>query len=208
MWNVTQLLTVTSLFVVFLYAEARGQQESFLQIGDPVPEFCCLDQQGHVWDSSDHFGKGIRVIYFYPADFAFCSARQAQRYRDSQRELAAFGAEVIGVSGDGVESHHLFSDTHSLNFALLSDADGGIARQFGVPIRAGGKAMPADASGKPLIGPNGNVVQFPRDFTAARWTFIIDPDGHVIYREMDVAPRTDTKEVLQFLRERKASQDF
>ena len=118
------------------------------------------------------------------------------------------GAGVIGISDDSVECHRLFSDTYSLNFKLLSDADGGIARQIGVPIRAGGKAMPADAAGKPMIGPNGNVVQFPRDFTAARWTFIIDPDGHVIYREMDVAPRTDTKEVLQFLRERKASQDF
>ncbi|MEJ7593958.1 MAG: hypothetical protein WKF77_20660 [Planctomycetaceae bacterium] len=64
MWKVTQLFTETSLLVVPLFAEARDQQESSLQIGDPVPEFCCLDQQGYVWDSSDHFGKGIRVVYF------------------------------------------------------------------------------------------------------------------------------------------------
>ena len=67
--------------------------------------------------------------------------------------------------------------------------------------------MPADASGKPLIGPNGNVVQIPRDFTAARWTFIIDSDGHVIYREMDVAPRTDSRKVVEFLCEWTAHHD-
>ena len=204
MWNVTQLLTVTSLFVAFLCSEARGQQQCSLKIGDQVPEFCCFDHRGQIWESSDHFSQGIRVVYFYPADFAACSATQAQHYRDNQRELAAFGAEVIGISGDGIKSHRLFSETHALTFTLLSDRDGGIARQFGVPLRAGGKAMPADKEGKPILDTDGTVLQIPRDFAAARWTFIIDSDGHVIYRETDVAPGTDTKEVLQFLCEWKA----
>ncbi len=185
MWKATQLLTITSLLVASLFAEACAQHESSLQIGDPVPQFCCLDQNGQIWDSTDHFGKGIRVVYFYPADFAFCSARQAQHYRDSQQELAALGAEVIGLSGDGVECHRQFSHSHSLNFTLLSDADGSIARQFGVPLRAGGKAMPTDATGNPVIGPDHKILKIPRDFTAARWTFIIDREGYVIYREME-----------------------
>lgn len=162
-------------------AAAVGRAQG-LEIGDPSPEFECWDDAGHVWKSGDHLGHKLQVVYFYQGDFAFCCTRQAERYQNSLCELYSLDAEVVGISGDSVESHRKFSSEQELDFALLSDGKGEIARKFGVPLRAGGKG---------------------REVTAARWTFIIDQDRRVIYREHDVNPIGDTRQVLEFLRHRK-----
>ncbi len=43
------------------------------------------------------------------------------------------GAEVIGISADSVESHKKFAEKYHLSFALLSDTDNQVRKQFGVP---------------------------------------------------------------------------
>lgn len=196
----TRLFTITGLLSAFLLAgTAGGGDENSLQVGDLVPEFKCLDDQGQIWDSRDHVGKKVVVVYFYPSDFAFCCTRQAVRYRDGQRELAAHGVEVVGVSGDVVAAHRMFKETHRLNFALLADFEGNVARKFGVPMRAGGKAMVKDADGMSLVGKDGAAIKVRRDFTAERSTFVIGKDGRIIYRESAVSPVKDSQEVLEFL---------
>lgn len=161
-------------------------------VGDVMPEFQCLDDQGKIWDSRDHIGQHPLVIYFYPSDFAFCCTRQARCYREDQKELGKQCAEVIGISGDTVEAHQLFKTTNGLDFTLLSDGDGGVATKFGVPLRAGGKAMTIDREG--------NTVRIPRKFSAARWTFLVGTNGKILYREIQVSPVKDSQVVLEFLR--------
>ncbi len=147
MWHFTRFLKMTGLWNVSLWSvsllvgAALGDDPKCLQVGDSIPEFQCLDDQGKMWDSREYAGKHMLVIYFYPSDFAFCCTSQAQRYRDCQRELADQGVKLIGISGDTVLAHGMFKTTCSLNFPLLADVDGSIARKFGVPLRSGGKAM-------------------------------------------------------------------
>ena len=206
MRHATRLFTITGLIGGFLLAGAvsRGE-ENALQVGDLVPEFKCLDDQGQIWDSRDHVGKKMIVVYFYPSDFAFCCTRQAVRYRDRQRDLANHGVEVIGISGDVVAAHRMFKETHRLNFALLADFEGNVARKFGVPLRAGGKAMVKDADGNSLVGKDGAAIKVRRDFTAERSTFVIGKDGRIIYRDTAVSPVKDSQEVLEFLCEYSAN---
>ena len=186
----TQLLVLTGILSGLLWADASHGGD--LQVGNVAPEFQCLDDQGQIWKSRDHVGKQLVVVYFYPSAFSFCCTRQAVRYRDRLRDICNEGAEVVGVSGDAVEAHRLFQATHKLNFSLLSDEDGNIARQFGVPLRIGGKAIIENAQG--------TSIKVLRQVTAARCTFVIDKDGRVIYRETEVSPVKDSQEVLEFLR--------
>ena len=176
--------------ILLLAGSARGDEPS-LQVGDLVPEFHGIDDRGQAWNSRDHVGQRVQVIYFYPSDFSFCCTRQAERYRDCRLNLAGMDVDVIGVSGDSVEAHHMFQTTHKLGFRLLSDGDGQMARRFGVPLRVGGKAV------VPLAG--GGVGEFQRDFTAARWTFVVGKEGRILYRETSVSPARDSQEVLDFL---------
>ena len=207
MHHSTRLFTITGLMGGLLLTGAACQgQVNALQVGDSVPDFKCLDDQGQIWDSRDHVGKKVIVVYFYSSDFAFCCTRQAVCYRDCRRELAAHGVEVVGVSGDVVAAHRMFKETHRLNCALLADWEGNVARKFGVPLRAGGKAMVKDADGKAVVDAEGAAIKVRRDFTAERrTTFVIGKDGRIIYQDVAVSPVKDCQEVLEFLCEYSSS---
>ncbi len=199
-----RLLTMSGLWSVSLFSitllmgAAFGDDPKCLQVGDSIPEFQCLDDQGKMWDSREYAGKQMLVIYFYPSDFAFCCTSQAQRYRDCQKELADQGVELIGISGDTVEAHGKFKTAYSLNFPLLADVDGSIARKFGVPLRSGGKAVLKNSRGKEIVDSHLQAVAIPRCVTAARWTMIIGKDGRILNRKTDVSPVNDSQEVLEF----------
>jgi peroxiredoxin Q/BCP len=194
------------MFGVLCTAVVRGDDGQTLEVGDRLPEFQCLDEYGLTWNSRTHVGKQLLVVYFYPSDFSFCCTRQAQRYRDRLRDFCFEGAEVVGVSGDAVSAHRQFQATHDLGFSLLSDADGQVARKFGVPLRAGGKAMIADEEGHTVVDAEGKAVSIARKVTTGRWTFVIDEQGRVLYRNTEVSPVKDSQEVLEFIRQYRANE--
>ena len=131
------------------------------------------------------------MIYFYPGDFTPGCTAQANAFRDAMNKLTELGVEVVGVSGDSVRTHELFRKAQKLNFTLLSDEDGAVAKRFGVPFGPGGKARAKDADGK--------VVEIERAGTAARWTFIIGRDGKVAYKNTKVNPALDAKAITEFI---------
>ena len=200
--GITRYAMTGMMCVCFVTAAISHSEDRFLQVGDVAPEIQSVDDRGRVWSSRNHLGKNLLVVYFYPSDFSFCCTRQAQRYRDLQNALASQGAKIVGVSGDAVESHRIFKATHGLNFTLLADTQGNVAGLLGVPLRKGGKALVQDADGNSVIDDEGTVSKFSREFTAARWTFVVDKDGTIIYREMAVSPVKDSRQVLQFLQKR------
>jgi peroxiredoxin Q/BCP len=187
----TSLFMMPALLVGSLVVGSAPRRDEVARIGDSAPEFKCLDDRGQVWDSRDHIGKGIVVLYFYPSDFSFCCTRQARGYQDRLDKLAQECIEVVGISCDTVEAHQQFKSVNGLKFALLSDAEGQVAQQFGVPLRTGGKAM--------AVGTSNETIPIPRKYTAARWTFIIGLDGRIIYRDTEVSPVKDSQIVLKCL---------
>lgn len=163
-----------------------------VNVGDPAPTFEVLDDQGHSWKSSEYFGKKPVVVYFYPADMTGGCTAQACGFRDRSEELKEAGAVVIGVSGDTVESHQLFKKAHDLNFTLLADVDGVVAKAFGVPVTEGEKTVKATIDGK--------SYDLVRDITTKRWTFVIGPDGKVVYKDDAVNAKQDSEKVLAILK--------
>src|SRR5207253_5281877 len=114
--------------------------EKKVKIGDPAPAFQSVDDQGKPWKSADHVGKKkTLVLYFYPADFTGGCTAQACSFRDDIEKLNDRGIEVVGISGDSVPTHKLFKNYNKLNFTLLSDEKGDVAKLFGVPVTIGKK---------------------------------------------------------------------
>jgi peroxiredoxin Q/BCP len=169
-----------------------------LKVGDPAPTFQLRDDRDKVWSSSDHFVKKWVVIYFYPGDFTPGCTAQARAFNAAMEKLTEKGVEVVGVSGDSVETHKLFKDAHRLKFALLADPDGTVARQFGVPFGKGATVKARDATNKPLMI-EGKQHEFERKGTAARWTYVIGPDGTVAYKNVKVTPAVDAKAIGDFI---------
>jgi len=158
-----------------------------VDVGDKAPSFNATDDQGKDWNSADHVGKKILVVYFYPADLTGGCTKQACGFRDDMQALADKGVEVVGVSGDSVDNHKIFKKEKNLNFTLLADEDGAIAKAFGVPLKAGGVFKFKKAGKETLL---------KRGVTAARWTFVIDKQGKIIHKETKVNAPEDSKTIL------------
>ncbi len=108
-----------------------------VKVGDKAPDFTLPSQMGDTVTLSEFFGKKNIVLYFYPKDESRGCTAEACSFRDSYQELTNLGAEVIGISGQSVESHKSFATHHGLPFILLSDQDNNVRKLYGVPSTMG-----------------------------------------------------------------------
>lgn len=129
-----------------------------LKLGDKMPPFEVVDQDGQVVRSEDFIGKGRKtIIYFYPKDNTSGCSAEACSFRDNYAELTAQGYNVVGVSKDSAKSHTGFRARYELPFRLLSDPSTEMLQAFGA---WGEKKM----YGKTVLG-------------TLRCTFIFDEEG-------------------------------
>ena len=139
-----------------------------LKIGDKMPDFEVVDQDGNQVSSKDLIGKKT-VVYFYPKDNTSGCTAEACSIRDNYESLVAKGYNVIGVSKDSAASHRKFREKYDLPFTLLSDTSTQLLQAFGA---WGEKKM----YGKTVMG-------------TIRRTFIFDEEG-ILTR---IIEKVDTK---------------
>jgi len=139
-----------------------------LKIGDRMPDFEVMDQDGNKVSSKDLIGKKT-VVYFYPKDNTSGCTAEACNLRDNHEALLARSYNVIGVSKDSVASHRKFKEKYELPFTLLSDTSTEMLQAFGA---WGEKKM----YGKTVMG-------------TLRRTFIFDEQGILT----EIIEKVDTK---------------
>ncbi len=103
-----------------------------LKEGDWAPDFQLPDSNGIKVRLSDFRGKKVVVLYFYPKDDTTGCTKEACSFRDSYAAYKNSGAEILGVSIDGVSSHQRFSSKYGLSFTLLSDQEKTVSKTYGV----------------------------------------------------------------------------
>ena len=108
-----------------------------VKVGDKAPDFTLPSQMGGNVTLSEFFGKKNVVLYFYPKDESIGCTKEACSFRDSYEELTNLGAEVLGISGQSVESHKSFATHYGLPFILLSDKENKVRELYGVPSTMG-----------------------------------------------------------------------
>ncbi len=183
-------LIVLVIFSVLPFGMNAQQTGKDLKVGDKAPQFSAKDDFGDVWKSNKAERKELLVVYFYPAAMTGGCTKQACNYRDEYETLDDEGVEVIGISGDYPDGLRIFRKANNLNFTLLSDPEGKIARLFGVPVKNGGE-IEKEVDGK--------KVKLKRGVTLDRQTFIIGKDGKIKYINRSVRPEEDSKEVEQVI---------
>ncbi|MCH8215552.1 MAG: peroxiredoxin [Planctomycetes bacterium] len=169
-----------------------------LAVGQEVPTFNANDHNGHLWQSESQGDAGkYRVFYFYPAAMTGGCTKQACTYRDRLLDLKEPHVEILGISADPVTNLKIFRDAYDLNFTLLSDVNSLIAQRFGVPIRKGGSI-------KRTV--DGQEITMTRSYSLARWTFVADPQGKLIYVNTSVKAQKDGDEVLAAIKKHQGTQ--
>ena len=138
-----------------------------IEVGEVAPDFTLRNTAGEEVTLSSFRGEKNVVLVFYPAAFSSFCATQLSEIGESEARYVEGGAQVIGVSVDGVASQERFArDLGLTDTILLSDflPRGAVANAYGVFLPDWG--------------------------TAARATFVIDRVGVVRARFLTETPLT------------------
>jgi peroxiredoxin Q/BCP len=154
---------------------------AMLKPGDPAPDFEAATTDGRRVSLKDYRGRKL-VMYFYPKDDTPGCTKQACSLRDHNKEIRAKGAEILGVSTQGEESHQKFTRKYNLNFPLLADTEGAVGRAYGT---LGGGSLVSKL--KSAAG------------MADRVTFIIDENGRIAHVIAKPNVASHAEEVLRLL---------
>ncbi len=172
------------LLLFILYYSLNGNAQTAnkidmkkIEIGSPIPAFTLNDQNGALFDINSVLGKKNLVIYFYPKDDSPGCTKEACYFRDQFEVFKDADAEIIGISGQSVESHKAFAEKYRLTYTLLSDEGNKIRKLFGVPTNFFG-------------------------LLPGRVTYIVDKTGNVIYIfDSQINATQHVDEALKILKE-------
>ena len=149
-----------------------------LKVGLKAPAFTMESSSGKKVSLKDHAGKFV-VLYFYPKDSTPGCTVEACDFRDKKAQFSRKKTVIYGVSKDSLASHDRFIEKQKLNFELLSDPEGKICEKYGV-------WQEKKNYGKTYMG-------------IVRSTFVIDPQGKLIYAGYGVKVKGHVEEIFSQL---------
>jgi len=141
-------------------------------VGQPAADFRLQDQNQQWHTLKDYKGKWL-VLYFYPMDDTPGCTEEARQFRDLYPTFKQRNIAVLGISLNKVASHKSFADKLGLPFPILSDAQHDLAKAY-----------------KVLRG-------FGMMSYTARETFLIDPQGTIVYHYSSVNTQSHAGQVLK-----------
>jgi len=125
---------------------------------------------------ADALKKGPVVLYFYPAAFTPGCTVEAHEFAEATAKFQELGATVIGVSHDPIEKLDRFSVSECRNkFAVASDADGSIMKAYD------------------------SVLPTHPEY-ANRTSYVIAPDGRIIYSYTAMNPDKHVENTMSAVR--------
>lgn len=110
-----------------------SQNQTLIAPGQAAPVFTLHSKPEETLALSELRGKPV-ILAFYPADWSAVCGDQMSLYNQLLPEFQRFGAELIGISVDGVWCHAAFAEQRNLQFTLLADFEpkGAVAKNYGV----------------------------------------------------------------------------
>ena len=146
-----------------------------LKPGDVAPDFTLAGSDGKIHNLVDFRGKQAVVLAWFPKAFtAYCTA-ECKSLRTSGEALRALDVAYFAASCDDAETNKKFAESLELDFPILSDPGGQVAKSYG-------------------------VVDFLRRWPR-RWTFYISSEGKILEIDKSVRSAEHGKDVAARLKE-------
>jgi peroxiredoxin len=169
-------------------ADQTTQEKGVLAAGTAAPSFTLSSTPDKSYSLSDFKGKPV-VLAFYPADWSPVCGDQMALYNEMREEFSRYGAQLLGISVDGVWCHKAFADARRIQFPLLSDFEpkGEIARRYGAYDDKNGISQRA------LFVIDGNGV--------IAWSYLspisVNPGADGIFRALDALAASPTQSTTE-----------
>ncbi len=122
--------------------------------------------------------KGPVVLYFYPMSFTPGCSAEAQAFAAATPDFKAVGATVIGMAADDIEKLKDFSTKDCASKFAVARATPEIIRGYDVALKR-----------------NGTETGL-----ASRTSFVIAPDGKVLFTRTDMSPAPHIRDTLAAVR--------
>ena len=149
-----------------------------MQIGDKVPEFSLLDQNG-----TKRTNNGLKtplVLFFYPKDDTPGCTLETKDFNKLLNKFKKEDCLIFGISKDNIKSHEKFKKKYSVKFDLLADEDKKVMKSYKVWAK------------KKFMG---------REFMGTvRSTYIIDKNKKILNSWTNVKALGHANEVYDFLK--------
>ena len=130
-----------------------------LKVGDPIPAFSTVNEDGETVSSEDLKGSKA-ILFFYPKDDSPGCTKEACSLRDNYKVFNKNGFKIFGISPDNEKKHRKFIDKYEFQYSLLADPEKEIINAFGI-------WGPKKFMGREIVGVH-------------RTTFVIDEEGKII----------------------------
>ncbi len=157
-----------------------------LDVGARAPDFTApatLAGKPFSFSLAASLAKGPVVLYFYPAAFTEGCTIEAHEFAEATPKFEALGARVIGVSTDDIETLNRFSvQACQGKFALASDAGKTIVKAY-------------------------DAAMAIRPDLANRVSYVIAPNGSVLYAYTSLNPSKHVEKTLEAVRQWRQAQD-
>jgi len=107
-------------------------RREILSAGIRAPAFSLNSTPDQKVSLSEFLGRPV-ILAFYPADWSPVCGDQMALYNECLPEFKRLGAELLGISVDGIWCHLAFAKDRKLRFPLLADFEpkGSVARAYG-----------------------------------------------------------------------------
>lgn len=156
-----------------------------LKAGEQAPPFTAQASIGgkvFSYSLADELKKGPVVLYFYPAAFTKGCTIEAHLFADAVDKYKALGATVIGVSADNIDTLNKFSVSECRSkFPVAADQDQKIMKSY-------------------------DSVLLAKTSYAERVSYVIAPNGSIIYEYSSLDPDKHVSNTLQALEQWAAKQ--
>lgn len=131
-----------------------------IKVGDKIPKFEGVDENGNSVTSETLFGKKF-ILFFYPKDDSPGCTKEACNLRDNYKVFKKNNFEIYGISPDTEKKHKKFIEKYEFPYSLIADPDKSIINAFGL-------FGPKKFMGKDIVG-------------VYRTTLVIDETGVVTH---------------------------
>ena len=175
----------TLVFFASLALAATLPAVAALDVGAKAPMFSAQATLGgnvFNFDLASALKQGPVVLYFYPAAFTKGCTIEAHEFAAAINDYKKLGATVIGVSHDNIDTLNKFS---------VSDCR---------------KKFPVAADTELKVAKSYDAVLADHPQFANRTSYVIAPDGTIIYTYTDLNPEKHVENTLAALRAWKEKQ--
>ncbi len=185
MWVAAVALLIAASWLILRKKSGRPVPDN-LRVGQPLPDFAAIDEQGDPVRSTDLAGSATVMLFVRGSWCPFCSS-QVKNLTTYYKNIVDLGGKLIFVTPKPLETTRRVAKFFEVEFDFWLDESLAIAKQLGLLHQS---AVPAEFNKE-----YGGDTVWPT-------TLVIDPAGIIRFVELSkqLSDRPDPKVLLGALR--------